>query len=267
MSRLKPVFERLKNTPRKALVVYLTAGDPNPHTTVQAALKAVEQGADVLEIGVPFSDPVADGPVIQRAMERSLAQGGGFEQALQVVRQIREVSQVPMVVFGYANPLFYHGVEKACEQLADAGADGLLVVDIPYEESSHMRQAAVKCGLDWVALVAPTSGVARAKAIASCATGFVYMVSMTGVTGGNVGSLDPVKPLIAAIQEVSNVPVCIGFGVRDFDSAQKVASVCDGVVVGSAVVAALQKDQGNSSPLSSVAHLIQQLRAGVDAAT
>jgi tryptophan synthase alpha chain len=267
MGRLKDTFARLQSQQRKALVVYLTAGDPDANTTVQAALKAVESGADVLEIGVPFSDPVADGPVIQRAMERSLAHGGGFEQALTVVQQIRAQCSVPMVVFGYANPLFYQGVEKACERLQEAGADGLLVVDIPYEEAGDLRKAALHHGLDWVALVAPTSGVERAKAIAASATGFVYMVSMTGVTGGSVGSLEPVKPLLAAMASVTSVPVCIGFGVRDKDSALRVASVCQGVVVGSAVVAALQKCQENSSDYAPVAHLIQQLRAGVDAAT
>lgn len=257
--RLQQAFAALGAAKRKALVIYLTAGDPSVHQSVAAAKAAVEAGADVLEVGIPFSDPVADGPVIAQAMSRALKAGGGFRQSLEVIREIRAAVAVPLVAFGYANPLLWGGLEANCAALKVAGADGLLVVDVPAEEAGSMRSAVSKAGLDWVPLLAPTTGEERVRRIAVHGTGFLYMVSMTGVTGGALDDLAPLKPLIAAARSASSVPLCVGFGVRDRASAAKAAAVADGVVVGSAVVAALA-----AKGPQAVGALVAELRAGVD---
>jgi len=259
MSRLQQTFTRLHAAKRKALVIYLTAGDPDVQGSIDAARAAVETGADVLEIGIPFSDPVADGPVIQAAMLRSLQGGGGFKQTLEVVRGVRAaVNSTPIVAFGYLNPLLWDGLEASCTALKEAGADGLLVVDVPAEEAEPIRAAAQKAGLDWVPLLAPTTGTERARTIAETGTGFIYMVSMTGVTGGALNDVTRLMPLVEAAREASRLPVCLGFGVRDRASAARAAHVADGVVVGSAVVAEVKKGA------QQVAALVRELRAGVD---
>ena len=260
MSRLKDTFTRLHESGRKALVVYLTAGDPDVESTVAAAVAAVEAGADILEVGVPFSDPVADGPVIQRAMIRALSCGGGVEQALEVVRKISAVCEVPIVLFGYLNPLLWLGLGTACARLAEAGGDGLLVVDLPMEEAAEARELASAHGLDWVALVAPTTSADRARAIAEKASGFIYLVTMTGVTGGALTDVSRLTPMVDAIREVSDLPICVGFGVRDYGSAKRAAGVADGVVAGSVVVAALESGDGSQR----VGECVKVLRQGVD---
>lgn len=259
-SRLQKAFSASK----KSLVAYLTAGDPSVDECVAAARAAVDNGVDVLEIGVPFSDPVADGPVIQRAMLRALDNGGGFIQALQIVERIRSFSQVPIVLFGYANPLFWEGLDAACCKMKQAGVDGLLVVDVPGEEAGPMRNAAAQAGLDWVALVAPTTGIERAAKLAQEATGFVYVISMTGVTGGALVDTKRIEPVIAAVRQAATIPVCVGFGVRDRASAQAVAKVADGVVVGSAIVAALEAGQQDGTSAQRVANCIKELRTAID---
>ena len=257
--RLQQAFSTLKAAKRQALVIYMTAGDPTVALCVAAAKAAVAAGADILEVGIPFSDPVADGPVIAQAMSRVLKTGGGFRQSLEVIRQIRAAVPVPLIAFGYANPLLWDGLDASCAALKAAGADGLLVVDIPAEEAGPMRAAVAKAGLDWVPLLAPTTGEERVRHIAKHGTGFLYMVSMTGVTGGELKDLDRLTPLIAAARSASTVPLCVGFGVRDRASAARVAKLADGVVVGSAVVARLA-----AAGPEGVGALVAELRAGVD---
>lgn len=265
MKRLAQTFERLRQDRRKALVVYLTAGDPDLQGSVQAARAAIAAGADILEIGVPFSDPVADGPVIQRAMLRALQAGGGFDQALEVMRQVRAESAVPIIAFGYANPLLWTGFRDSCKRLAAAGADGLLVVDVPTEESQDLEAAVADAGMAWVPLVAPTTGIARITTVAARATGFVYMVSMTAVTGGDLTDVTRLEPLIAAVRRATPFPVCLGFGVRDRASAARAAQVADGVVVGSAIVACLEAGAAHGDGAARVTAIVRELRAGVDA--
>ncbi len=260
MSRLAEAFTLLRAQRRKALLVYLTAGDPDAARSIAAAEAALAAGADILEVGVPFSDPVADGPVIQRAMSRALAGGGGLLPALEVVRAVRQKSQAPIVLFGYCNPLLWYGMEESVRRAKDAGADGLLVVDLPPEEAGPMKAAAAATGLDWVTLVAPTSGPERARRLAETATGFVYVISMTGVTGGAVQDPSAVAPLVE-IARRAGVPACIGFGIRDAKSAAAAGRLADGVVVGSAIVAALE----TGGP-ARVGELVAELRRGLDAA-
>jgi tryptophan synthase alpha chain len=260
MGRLDTTFAALHAAGRKALVVYLTASDPDEETSVAAGLAALEAGADVLEIGVPFSDPIADGPIIQRAMQRALRAGGGLTAALRVVSALRARSAAPLVLFGDLNPLLWSGFEGSVRAVAEAGADGMLVVDAPPEEAEPLRLAVQRAGLDWVSLVAPTTPPTRAAAIAQAAGGFLYVVSMTGVTGGALQGVEAVQPLIAQVRAVASLPVCVGFGVRDAASAGLAASVGDGVVVGSAVVKALEEGGPDA-----VAACVRELRRGIDA--
>jgi tryptophan synthase alpha chain len=258
MARLEESFAQLKAKGQKALVVYLTAGDPTLDESVGAALAAVRGGADILEIGVPFSDPIADGAVIQRAMGRALVGGGGFTGALEVVRRVRQSTAVPIVLFGYLNPILWKGAAASCAEAASAGADGLLVVDSPPEESAELLQTARTHGLSWVSLIAPTTGSERAARIAKDATGFLYLVSMTGVTGGALADPRRLGPLVAELRRACDLPVCIGFGIRDAESARAAAGVADGVVVGSAIVAALEKGGPKA-----VERLVAELRLGI----
>ncbi|MEL6544996.1 MAG: tryptophan synthase subunit alpha [Myxococcota bacterium] len=263
MGRIQTTFEMLARDKRKALVAYLTAGDPDEQGSIDAALAVIDAGADVLEVGVPFSDPTADGPVIQRAMHRSLKAGGGFETSMRVVEAVRKARpQTPLVAFGYLNPLLAGGLDRTTSRAAAAGVDALLVVDAPHEECAPIAAAAAERGIDWVSLVAPTSGVNRAQTLAAEATGFVYVISMTGVTGSEFAGVDRVAPLISAIRDSSTAPVCVGFGVRDRESASAAARIADGVVVGSALVAKVE----SGAPLSELSALVAELRAGVDAA-
>jgi len=263
MGRLDESFQTLAKDGRKALVIYLTAGDPDLETSIEAAKAAVKGGADVIEVGVPFSDPLADGPVIQRAMIRALERGGNFEGALEVVRQIRASTDVPIVVFGYINPLLWKGFDESAKAVAEAGADGLLVVDVPPEESAPFRETARKYDLDWVSLIAPTSGSERAATIAERASGFLYVISMMGTTGGELSSTAAAEAMIAAARTTSTLPACVGFGVRDAATARAAAAAGEGVVVGSAVVRALEEG-GESEGVANVEALVRELRHGID---
>ena len=265
MSRIKNKFDELRSQNKKALVVYLTAGDPNLEDSVAAALAAIEAGADILEVGVPFSDPLADGPVIQRAMNRALEAGGGFDGALEVVRRVRAKSDVPIILFGYVNPLMWHGLKDSCARVADAGGDGFLVVDLPPEEADELKGLARERNLDWITLVAPTSGAERTEMLAQSASGFVYVISMTGVTGAKLSQTDTVQKIVSMVKSATDVPACVGFGVRDRASARAVAEVADGVVVGSAIVKLLEENQGIEGT-KAVTKLVGELRAGIDEA-
>ena len=267
MSRIGNCFEVLKEHKKKALVVYMTAGDPDLEWSYKAAKAAIEGGADILEVGVPFSDPVADGPVIQEAMGRALQSGGGLSLSLALVRRVREVSHIPIVLFGYLNPLLHGGFKNTIQRVSDAGVDGLLVVDLPPEEAQPYREVAAKEGMDWVSLVAPTSGPQRTATIAAAATGFIYLVSMTGVTGGELKALGPVKKMIDVVRECSSLPACVGFGVRDAPSAARLGKLADGVVVGSEIVRTLKAGMESGTGVKPVLELIRSLRAGLDSAT
>jgi tryptophan synthase alpha chain len=255
VTRIATALERARGEGRAALIAYLCAGDPDLATTTAALPALAEAGADVIELGVPFSDPTADGPVIQRASERALRGGTTFERVLDVVREVRTKTEVPIVLFGYYNPLHARGHASVAAAAHGAGADGFLVVDLPPEECAPLRDQIVARGMDWIPLVAPTSTDARIALAASVATSFVYVVSVAGVTGAGGVALEAAARRAAEIRERTSRPVALGFGIKSAADVERVRDQVDAVVVGSAIVTALE-----SGP-ERAASLVRDLRA------
>lgn len=263
MGRIADAFERARGENRAALVIYVCAGDPDLATTADLVVAAAESGADVIELGVPFSDPTADGPAIQRAAERALRGGTTLAGVLDTVRSIRSRTDVPILLFGYYNPILSYGEQKLVDDASDAGADGFLVVNLPPEESATLREPAVAKGLDFVPLVAPTSDHDRiAKAVAA-ATSFIYYVSMTGVTGAKATDLTSASERAGRLQREVGRSVAIGFGIKDKDDVAIVAPHVDGVVVGSAVVRVVGDAPSPHEAVASVRTLVAELAQGL----
>ena len=269
MSRIADRFAALKARKRTALVTFVTAGDPSPEVTVPAMHAMVEAGADILELGVPFSDPMADGPVIQRASERALAAGMSFEKVLGIVREFRSGDgETPVVLMGYLNPLEAAGHARAAERAAGAGVDGLITVDLPPEEAQSLVGEIRANGMDPVFLVSPTSSDERIARICAQASGFVYYVSLKGVTGAATLDVDEVAERMARIRRATDLPVGVGFGIRDGASAARVARVADAVVVGTAVVARVEASADAPESIPGIlADFVGELRGAMDAAT
>jgi tryptophan synthase alpha chain len=246
----------------KKLVIYLTAGDPSLDASVDIVCAAAVAGADVIELGMPYSDPSADGPAIQAAMTRALAAGATPLATLEVVRRVRAAGcAVPIVLFGYYNPVFVSGGERFCQAAADAGADALLLVDLPADEAGELLPAARAAGLALIPLVAPTSSAERMARAAALEPPFVYYVSMTGVTGAALRGRDELPARVAAVRAAVGVPVAVGFGIKTPDDARALASCADAVVVGSAVVSAIERHPTDAA--AAVAELVRALAAGV----
>ncbi len=241
MTRIGDRFCALHAEGRKAFVGFVTAGDPSLERTADVALALERGGVDVLELGVPFSDPLADGPVIQRASERALARGTTLAGVLQVVRRIRQRSALPLVLFSYANPLLRFGLARLAGEARDAGVDGVLVTDLPPEEADEWLGIARQSGLDTVFLAAPTSPDERLTRVAAASSGFVYAISRTGVTGERDALSDDAGPLVARIKALTGAPVVLGFGLSRPEQVAAAAAVADGVVVGSALVRFLEQ--------------------------
>jgi tryptophan synthase alpha chain len=241
MSRIAATFAALAADKRKALIPYVTAGDPFADATVDIMLAMAKAGADVIELGVPFSDPMADGPVIQKAAERALVKGIGMPQVLSMVRGFRATDHdTPVVLMGYANPIERYGVERFVADARDAGVDGVLVVDYPPEECEAFAQTLRASGLDPIFLLAPTSTDQRMKDVGRIASGYVYYVSLKGVTGAGHLDVGAVAAMVPRIKAHVSVPVGVGFGIRDAATAKAVAAVSDAVVIGSALVQLLE---------------------------
>lgn len=258
MSKIRQAFDDAKAEGRAALVGYLTAYDPDMAGSLERIMAAVDAGLDVLELGVPFSDPAADGPDVQAAMIRALAAGATLPKVLDLARAVRERSDVPIVLFSYANPLLQMGSRLGAAAAA-AGVNGLLVVDCPPAHADELREPAAARGLDWIGLVAPTTTPARMRAIAEVTTGFVYAVTLKGVTGAELDvDSAALEQQLAAVKEVFDVPVAAGFGVRTALQAQTLARKADGVVVGSALIRAAQES------LNALTELVRDLRAGTE---
>ncbi|HEX7043167.1 MAG TPA: tryptophan synthase subunit alpha [Burkholderiales bacterium] len=268
MSRLAQQFAALKEEQRAALVPYIMAGDPAPWVTVPLMHALVRAGASVIELGVPFSDPMADGPVIQRAGLRALKQGVTLSQVFELVRQFRtKDAATPIVLMGYLNPIENLGYEAFAERAATAGVDGVLTVDLPPEEAAPLLAALRARELDPIFLLAPTSGAARIEAVARSAAGFIYYVSLRGVTGATHLDLDEVGEKIRAIRRHTALPVGVGFGISTPEQAAAVARVADAVVVGSALVRRIEQNAADPERLlAEVPAFLAALRAAIDRA-
>lgn len=263
MGRIADAFASARAENRAALVIYLCAGDPDLRTTEDLIVTAAEAGADVIELGVPFSDPTADGPAIQRAAERSLRGGTTLVKVLDTVRAARERTDVPILLFGYYNPILSYGERRLVNDAAESGADGFLVVDLPPEDCDGLRAPSVERGLDFVPLVAPTSNPGRIAQAAAAATSFLYYVSMTGVTGADAVDLKAAADRAGALQRELGLPVAIGFGVKTKQDVATVAPHVDGVVVGSAVVRAIEDAASRDEAIASVRQLVSDLSQGL----
>jgi tryptophan synthase alpha chain len=267
VSRLPAVFARARAEHRKALVIYLTAGDPDHETSGRLMGAAIEAGADIVEVGVPWSDPSADGPAIQAAMHRALAAGGGLRRALALTSAVREAHPTAgLVLFGYANPIVVMGADVFALKARDAGADAVLCVDYPPDEDSRLTSALRREGLDFISLLAPTSTSARIAAAAAVASGFIYYVSLTGITGTALADVAAPRAQVAAIREATaeRVPVVVGFGIRTPEAVREVAAFADGVVVGTAAVEVVQRAvAAGRDPVPDLAAFVTTLRAAV----
>ena len=243
-TRISRLFERLRARGERALIAYLTAGDPSLERTVSLVEALERGGADLIELGVPFSDPIADGPVIQRACQRALQAGTSLARVFDVARRIRQRSEIPLLLFSYLNPVLRYGFEAAARDAVAAGVDGFLLTDLSVEEASAYTPILRSAGLDTVFLAAPTSTDARLRLVAQHCTGFVYLVSRTGVTGERDALSGQLEPLVQRLRRVTTLPLAVGFGIARPDQAAAAARLADGVVVGSAFVRLIEESEG-----------------------
>lgn len=265
-SRLSQVLAHNRQNGRKNLVTFITAGDPNLAQTEQLMSALVEAGVDVIELGVPFSDPMADGPVIQRASERAVAQGVGLRDVLALVAKFRQNNQhTPVVLMGYANPIECIGQQAFIAEAVQAGVDGALIVDYPPEESEDFARQAQLAGLNIIYLVAPTTTEARMQATARSASGFIYYVSLKGVTGAASLDVADVQAKVARLRQFTDLPINVGFGISDADSARAVAQTADGVVIGSKIIQLVESAQAQGQDASAVVKdWVKGIRSALD---
>jgi tryptophan synthase alpha chain len=241
MSRIEPTFEKLRATGSTGLVTYVTAGDPDLQTTAEILRALDYAGADVIELGVPFSDPLADGPVIQRASERALRSGTTLIRVLEMAAGIRQQLAAPLVLFTYVNPIIRMGVDEFAREAAAAGVDGVLALDLPIEEADTLRERLGRDGIDTIFLLSPTSTAARIRRAATLGRGFLYGVSRLGVTGVGARVADTARPLVQRIRAATTLPVAVGFGVSSAAHVREIGTFADAAVVGSALVAAIEE--------------------------
>jgi len=266
MSRIAATFTRLRRAHRRAFIPFLVAGDPDLPTTLRALEVLTEAGADLLELGVPFSDPIADGPINQRAAQRALAAGVTPAAVLELVRQVRRCCELPIVLLSYYNPILQYGLGQFCRDAVAAGVDGLVIPDLPATEGDELISAARAADLDTIFLLASTSTAERIHQVTERASGFIYCVSLTGVTGVRDEVADALPALVARIRAATTLPICVGFGVSTPSQARTVAEFADGVIVGSALVALVESSGNQLEPLSqlgaSLRHAIDSVPAG-----
>ena len=259
MNRIQSKFAELKLTGRKAFIPYITAGDPDLETTAEIILELERSGADLIELGVPFSDPMADGPVIQRASERALKQGASARGCLAIVRKIRKSSEIPIVLISYLNPLLALGVEALGARLREAGVDGVLATDLVPEEGDDFTRELRSAAIDTIFLVAPTSSDDRLKLVSNASSGFVYAVSRTGVTGVRQSLSEAAAALVGRIRRFTDLPVAVGFGISNAEQVREVWNHAEGAVVGSRIVAEIEESDGGSNAVSRVGALTRLL--------
>jgi tryptophan synthase alpha chain len=266
-NRIDTLFARLQSEGCPAMIAYITGGDPNLATSAKIALSMEESGVDLLELGIPFSDPLADGTTIQAAAGRALAAGASVPGILDLVREIRKTSQIPIVLFAYLNPVYIYGFERFQQDAAEAGADGLLLLDLPPQEASRNAELASTHGLKAIRLIAPTTPPERLREITDSAEGFIYYVSREGVTGEQTSLSTDIAERVAAIRALTKVPVAVGFGISNPEQASTVAGLADGVVVGSAIVRRIAEIGDKPELPSQVADFVRPIAAAVHGTT
>ena len=258
MTRIKQTFANLKKLNKTAFVAFVTAGDPDYQTSLEIINKLSTNGADIIEIGVPFSDPAGDGPVIDLSSKRAIKNGMNLLKVLQIVKDFRKQNQTtPIVLMGYYNPIFHYGLEKFCLDAQKFGVDGLLVVDLPVEEDRDLKNLATKNNLDFIKLVALTSGQDRIQTIANNASGFLYLVSILGITGTKSANLSDLKNHLQKIKSVSDLPIAVGFGIKDKKQIQDISNIgADGVVVGSVLVKIIENSLAQNIDNNLISELV-----------
>ena len=267
MSRISEILQRCQAQGRKALVTYIVNGDPRPELTLPAMHALVAAGADIIELGVPFSDPMAEGPVIQKGHERALAHHTSLAGCIEVAKAFRQSNkETPVVLMGYANPVERMGHENFCSAASEAGVDGLLTVDLPPEEAEALKGSLEKAGLDNIYLIAPTTTEPRMQSIVTLASGFVYYVSLKGVTGAGHLDVASVEEKVATIRQYTDLPLLVGFGIKDAASAKAIGACADGVVVGSVLVKAMGEaaDESVDAICERLSSLTASIRSGLD---
>jgi len=259
-NRLDATFDQLRAKGEKALIAYIMAGDPGLAETEQLVIAFEQAGADIIELGVPFSDPIADGPVIQQAAERALRSGTSLRQILTSVKSLRERTDIPLVLMVYYNSIYAMGIESFCAAAKDAGVDGLIVPDMPPDEAGPLKDPAREAGLRLVFLLAPTSTPARRAYVAKQSQGFLYYVSLTGITGVKIHNLSEVAQNVAKIRTATRIPIAVGFGIQTPEDAANVSTMADGVIVGSAIVKEIALHQQKPDMVPAVAAFVGSLK-------
>lgn len=267
MSRIVNCFHKLKNQDRKGLIPFIVAGDPKPAFTLPLMHALVEGGADIIELGVPFSDPMADGPVIQKASERALLHGASLRDVISTVVDFRKTNQqTPVILMGYLNPIEVMGYEVFVKLASNAGVDGLLIVDLPPEEAGALKDVMLEYGMDLIFLISPTTNIKRQKYISKIASGFLYYVSLKGVTGSSCLDTKSVEVSVNTIKQHSTLPVGVGFGIRDLEGAANVAKVSDAVIIGSQIVELVGNLEDDSpASMESISIYLSTIRKAIDA--
>jgi len=263
MSRIEATFAALKQRHETALIPFITAGDPDLRVTAELIIGLAEAGADLIELGVPFSDPMADGPTIQAASERALAAGTTLKGVLQLVAEVRETTRIPLILMGYYNPVFCYGAEKFARDAATAGVDALLLVDLPPEEVAEIHGVMSESKIALITLLAPTTPRERMARLAAAAEGYLYYVSMTGVTGAQKISPEEIRVAVEELKGMTEIPVAVGFGITTAADATAVGEFADGVIVGSALVKIIAEHGRSKELLPEVTKFIAELKNGL----
>jgi len=263
-TRIGRLFEGLRTREhRPALIAYITAGDPSPDRTPELVAALERGGADLIELGVPFSDPIADGPVIQRGSDRALKSGTTVAKVLDIAARIRRESDIPLLLFTYMNPVLRYGLDSLARDAAARGIDGCLLTDLSVEEAEPFVGAMRNAGLDTVFLAAPTSTQRRLELVAKYSTGFIYLVSRTGVTGERATVSDAVEPLVTVMRKITNLPLAVGFGISNADQVRQVGAVADGVIVGTAIVRTVEENAASPDLPAKLEALARGLASGL----
>ena len=259
MSNIEKAFNDLATSGRKGFIPFVTAGDPDIDTSLAIVKKLAEMGATVIELGLPFSDPMADGPTIQRSSQRSLAAGTDLGKILEMVKEFRETSNVPVVLFSYLNPLLRYGFDKLCVACSEAGIDAILITDVIGLEAKEIGHQLRQHGIDLISLIAPTTTDDRIREIAESASGFIYAVSRAGVTGARSEMTNDARQLVERARKFTNLPIAVGFGISTSEQVRSVWEYADAAVVGSAIVSVVEKSAGVEDPVQAVGSLVETL--------